>query len=650
MGATGVAVTTGVWYLIDVKVNASANPWTVDVQVDGAACGQATLAAAAGTTQQLALGNSSTATLDMYADDLLVSHTSGDYPLGGGYVISYIPNADGTHNVAGANDFERTLTGTDIINTTTDAYELVNDRPLEAVAGDFINGKAPPNTTDYVEVAYEDSAESVAPRSVEAIAGYHDASGAGTHNFQLTLRSGSTTADIMPAATRNVGATMSWGRAHFTTIPGGTAWTLDAFNALVSRIIVSDPSPDVYLDGLMLEAEYAPAETEAEVVAAIAGAGGVAAAVTIMKAITAALAGAGSITATITLMTPVTATLSGTGTLTATFPEEITAALAGAGTVTSALTIQQAIAATLSGAGTLTGAVTVQVPVTAALAGVGTLSAFFAEEITAALAGAGAMSATLTVQVPVTAVLEGAGSLTANIDVPVAGEVEITAALSGTGSLTAAVTLITDVAAGLAGAGSLTSTVTLLSDIAAVLSGTGTLVAALTLDSPITAVLAGAATVSADVSLMVAIDALLAGTGTLTAAADILDTGAPPATPAAEAQPPAGGGYPFVNPFPLAMRRGYFAWTRRIILPVEVLRARLRPVRQLQRSVAIRCPLLAEARLASVAALNADVWAPLWSADRVPSKVATRTISLIDDTGLLRDIRSETENEMLLLL
>ena len=259
-GATGATVTTGTWYLIDMRLTAdgTASNVTVDVTVNGVALTSPAAGLNGGASNRWRLGVVAAVTADVFFDDILASGTSIDYPLGGGYILSYIPNADGTHNVAGANDFERTLTGTDIDNSTTDAYELVNDRPMESAAGDFINGKAPPNSTDYVEIAYEDSVESAAPRSVEAIVGYHDAGGAGTNNFSVTLRSGATTADIMAAATRNVGATMSWGRAHFTTIPGGTAWTLAAFNALLSRLLVSDPSPDVYLDGLMLEAEYAP--------------------------------------------------------------------------------------------------------------------------------------------------------------------------------------------------------------------------------------------------------------------------------------------------------------------------------------------------------------------------------------------------------
>lgn len=268
LGASGVAVTTGVWYCIDIKVVTSANPWLIDVRVNNVPCGQRSSAIAADIAATAILIGviSASITQDVFFDDFILSLTDGDYPLGPGYILSYIPNEDGDgvsanrHNGLAANEVERTLTGTDIVNTTIDAFELVNDRPLEATSTDYINWKTNGTAGDYVELAYENSVEPGPPRSVEAIVGYHDASGAGNENFSVTLRDsvGATTADIIAAANRNVGATMSWGRAHFATIPGGTAWTLTAFNALRSRFLATDASPDTFLDGLMLEAEYQP--------------------------------------------------------------------------------------------------------------------------------------------------------------------------------------------------------------------------------------------------------------------------------------------------------------------------------------------------------------------------------------------------------
>lgn len=262
LGATGVSVTTGQWYRIDVDFNVQTGGSDLcDVKVDGTSCGQATATGAAAGDTVLTLGVTSICTADVYYDDMLLSLTAADYPIGAGYIKSYIPDADGSHNVAGANDFERSATGTDITNATTDAFQLINDRPIKSgTLTEYINGIAPPNATDYVEWQYEDSAESVAPRAVEAILTLSDAATSGANACTITLREsgGGTSADIFTGDTNAPGAgTAVFKRAHFATVPGtATAWDTTKFNALRSRFLVSDAAPDPWVGSAMLEAEF----------------------------------------------------------------------------------------------------------------------------------------------------------------------------------------------------------------------------------------------------------------------------------------------------------------------------------------------------------------------------------------------------------
>ena len=89
LGATGASVTTGQWYRIDYHgLIVSAGSDTCDVMVDGVALGTAT---ATGSTSTfifgMRFGDSTQAwTGDLFFDDLIVSETAGDYPLGAGYV------------------------------------------------------------------------------------------------------------------------------------------------------------------------------------------------------------------------------------------------------------------------------------------------------------------------------------------------------------------------------------------------------------------------------------------------------------------------------------------------------------------------------------------------------------------------------------
>lgn len=263
-GASGVAVITGQWYRVDFDFNIStAGNDTCDIQIDGTACGQATAAGLGSGSGSITLGAINTCTADVFFDDFILSITPADYPLGAGYVLSYIPNADGAHNVAGAADFKKgtnaTPAGVDITNATTDAYQWIDERPLPTTSVDFINGIAPPNATDYVEWQYEDSDEPAAPRAVEAVIVYHGASAA-SNNWTVTLRdsNGGTSANVFSGA-ETAPTSVTIKRACFATIPGGGAWTGLAFDALRSRFLVSDAAPDPYIDAAMLEAEFIPA-------------------------------------------------------------------------------------------------------------------------------------------------------------------------------------------------------------------------------------------------------------------------------------------------------------------------------------------------------------------------------------------------------
>ena len=284
LGATGIPVTTGVWYQLDIKLNATANPHLIDVSVNGVACGQASNAEASAnyssSLTNVGFRNSST-TADAFFEDWLISTTLTDYPIGAGYILSYIPNADGTHNVAGAADFKHgtgtTPAGTDITNASTDAWQDIDKRPLvtsAAGAETLINMIAPPNATDYVEIRFEASVEPGPPRAVEVIIGINQA-GTGAGNMEVRLNDNGTMGTIY-TATGVAGVAIATGvvfkRAQFADPPSAaSAWVLGGagdgdFNDLRIRFgspAAVDANPDQYLVEAMFEAEYQPALPQA---------------------------------------------------------------------------------------------------------------------------------------------------------------------------------------------------------------------------------------------------------------------------------------------------------------------------------------------------------------------------------------------------
>lgn len=79
---SGPSITTGVWYRIDIRVDASANPWVLDGKVNGTDLTQNTRGQAAATASKYKLGaNAQSDTYTLILDEFNVSHTAADYPL-----------------------------------------------------------------------------------------------------------------------------------------------------------------------------------------------------------------------------------------------------------------------------------------------------------------------------------------------------------------------------------------------------------------------------------------------------------------------------------------------------------------------------------------------------------------------------------------
>lgn len=267
-GATGVAVTTGVWYRIDLFVNTNANPWTCDVKVNGTACGQASNAVAAADMTATYLGMVNTNTSgDLYIDDLVYSATLADYPIGAGKVLGFVPNADGTHTFTTTIGVRGTLaapTAGGNIAGSTDSYLWLNNRPMPggATDGTFLWNHQTTGATLYGEVLFEDASE--IPRGVEVLVALRDASTAtGDRTAKLNDNG---TEDTIYASGVIAGITSDYyRRKHYALAPStGTPWTLSLFNGVRFRFGYSnDATPDHYCRGVMIEAEFGVASTQA---------------------------------------------------------------------------------------------------------------------------------------------------------------------------------------------------------------------------------------------------------------------------------------------------------------------------------------------------------------------------------------------------
>lgn len=259
-GATGVTLSAG-WHLVDVRVNVIANPWVIEVSVDGAALGTCSPALAATTIASDILGNGSTTTCDIYYDDFVASSTSADYPIGGGKVLGFVPASDGTHTATTTNIVKGTAAtpvGAAITSATTDAFNWVNARPIGGGATDatrLINQQTLV-TTEYAEVGFAQTTEPDGPRSVEVLTA--DQQAATTVGGFSTKLNDNGTEDVLITRSAAGVVTDRFVTKQYATMVGGGAWTLARFKALKARFGYSgDATPDQYWRGIMIEAEFA---------------------------------------------------------------------------------------------------------------------------------------------------------------------------------------------------------------------------------------------------------------------------------------------------------------------------------------------------------------------------------------------------------
>ncbi len=145
--ATTLSLNT--WYRLDFRFDSSTGTSKIDFKLDDVALTQFTLSQTATTFSSIALGPSNSDTMDLFIDDVIVSTTTADYPIGPGGTEALVPTSDGTHN-AGTNVIEDNA-GTDIGVTT--AWNKLNSIPPSST--NYIR-QATIGGTNYAEVLFGD--------------------------------------------------------------------------------------------------------------------------------------------------------------------------------------------------------------------------------------------------------------------------------------------------------------------------------------------------------------------------------------------------------------------------------------------------------------------------------------------------------------
>lgn len=257
----GPAVSTGVWYLIEMSWDVSANPWTLKFMVDGVEYGPLSVAQASPSASGgIIFGSKTTAiNVTMFIDDVALSTTLADYPIGDGFVLGLSPTADGTHSFT-ANDFKYENATTFLTSAST-VYTHVDD--LINNTTDYItDAVSRASNTAYVEVggfALPGSPAVASINAVTLVASFNSTAGQGnTSSFNLN-DNGNISAIFTLLSTGNGGATLGVFSKTYATAPSSGTWTSGVIGTTKVRFGYStDAAPVPNWHAVVLEVDCKP--------------------------------------------------------------------------------------------------------------------------------------------------------------------------------------------------------------------------------------------------------------------------------------------------------------------------------------------------------------------------------------------------------
>ena len=237
------AVIAGTWYRIDLRFVANTNPHTAAWQIDGAAqTGVTDVAAGATTISIIRFG--STVAADRFTanyDDVVISETAADYPIGDGAVVGLRPDGMGTSNTPGS---FREDDGSAI---DANSYQRLDESPMASLA-DYIRQQTGSNAV-YVEVTFADTG-STCIVGVSGLVAYH-AAGTNRNDGETRIVDGATQT-VLYNGDMSVTTPVYYRSAIIA--PAAASWTTAAVNGLTGQIGYStDANPFPYWDGLLLE-------------------------------------------------------------------------------------------------------------------------------------------------------------------------------------------------------------------------------------------------------------------------------------------------------------------------------------------------------------------------------------------------------------
>lgn len=254
----GPVVTYNTWYRIDWRFYSNSTTHTVDWSVDGSA--QTQFSVGSRTAGQITAIRLTTAnvTADVFFDDLIISATTGDYPIGAHAVEGLRPSGDGTHN--NATDIMEISTGGDIDGVSIKASTYLDDIPWSSTVGgvDYVRQKNN-GASYYCEILFTDTTNTTILGAM-ALLQYDSAATQANEGACIIVDEDATQTEVWgnPTTRADYSESSAFYKSALLPVPAG-GWDAAAVNALKCRFGYSnDAAPDPYWEAIMLEVAYKP--------------------------------------------------------------------------------------------------------------------------------------------------------------------------------------------------------------------------------------------------------------------------------------------------------------------------------------------------------------------------------------------------------
>ena len=241
-------VTAGTWYVIDFKFDDSANPHTGQWRIDGVAQPGSSAAMAPSDIFYVTIGSENTSNVfTAHYDDVLMSRTASDYPIGDGRILSLAP--DSVRLPASPE-----LTDDDNTAVDSTSFTRLDEVPLSAVTDAVKQGA--PGTASFAEFGFEDTSAACI-RAVTAASSQAAQLSTATNHGKTAVHDGGTESVVWDG---NMAFNTSTAYLRTARVaPAGGKWTATAVNGLAARVgYSSDVTPAPRWDALRLEFDSRP--------------------------------------------------------------------------------------------------------------------------------------------------------------------------------------------------------------------------------------------------------------------------------------------------------------------------------------------------------------------------------------------------------